>query len=210
MLDIDIHFQRGEFKLDFKQSLNKPVIGLLGASGSGKSTLLGMIAGFIKPSEGRIKLDDAVLFDCEQSINVLAHRRRIATVFQDGRLLPHLNVKDNLLYGWKLTPAPDRRIDFKIVTSLLEIEGLLTKPVHKLSGGEAQRVALGRALLMSPKLLLLDEPLSSLDVRLKQQILPFLKRIKEEVNIPMIYVSHDKGEIDYLADQVYDLADQIT
>lgn len=171
MIEIDIRFHRSDFKLDFKQSLSEPVTGLYGASGSGKSTLLGLIAGFIRPNDGCIKLDDVVLFDRNQSVNLPPHKRKVATVFQDGRLLPHLNVKANLLFGFKLTPEQDRRIDFEVVTSLLEIEGLLTKRVHELSGGETQRVALGRALLMSPKLLLLDEPLSSLDVRLKQQIL---------------------------------------
>ena len=205
MLEIDIRFHRGDFKLDFKQSLSESVTGLFGASGSGKSTLLGLIAGFVNPNDGRIKLDDVVLFDRNQSINLAPHKRKVATVFQDGRLLPHLNVKDNLLFGFKLTPEQERCIDFEAVTSLLEIEGLLAKRVHELSGGETQRVALGRALLMSPKLLLLDEPLSSLDIRLKQQILPFLKRIKDEVSIPMIYVSHDKAEIDYLADKVFEL-----
>jgi molybdate transport system ATP-binding protein len=205
MIEIDIRFNRSNFKLDFKQSLNDPVTGLFGASGSGKSTLLGLIAGFISPNDGFIKLDDVVLFDRNQSVNLPPHKRKVATVFQDGRLLPHLNVKDNLLFGFKLTPEQDRCIDFEVVTSLLEIKSLLAKRVHELSGGETQRVALGRALLMSPKLLLLDEPLSSLDIRLKQQILPFLKRIKDEVSIPMVYVSHDKEEINYLADKVFEL-----
>jgi molybdate transport system ATP-binding protein len=205
MIEIDIRFHRSDFNLDFKQSLSEPVTGLHGASGSGKSTLLGLIAGFISPNDGFIKLDDVVLFDRNQSVNLPPHKRKVATVFQDGRLLPHLNVKDNLLFGFKLTPEQDRRIDFEVVTSLLEIKGLLAKRVHELSGGETQRVALGRALLMSPKLLLLDEPLSSLDIRLKKQILPFLKRIKDEVSIPMIYVSHDKEEINYLADKVFEL-----
>ncbi|CEN55936.1 ATP-binding cassette domain-containing protein [Candidatus Methylopumilus turicensis] len=209
MLEIDIHFQRGDFELNFKEHFGEPVVGLFGASGVGKSTLLSLIAGFLSPSAGLIKLDGVVLFDSNQSINLAPHQRRIATVFQDGRLFPHLNVKDNLLYGFKFTPEADRHIDFSSVVALLDIEGLILKRAHELSGGEAQRVALGRALLMSPKLLLLDEPLSSLDVRLKQQILPFLKRIKDEVNIPMIYVSHDIQEVNFISDRVCQLGDQL-
>jgi molybdate transport system ATP-binding protein len=205
MLEIDIHFQRGDFDLNFNDCFSESVVGLIGASGVGKSTLLGLIAGFLRPAAGLIELDGVVLFDSNQSISLAPHQRRIATVFQDGRLFPHLNVKDNLLYGFNLTPEADRHVDFSSVVALLEIEDLTSKRSYELSGGEAQRVALGRALLMSPKLLLLDEPLSSLDVRLKQQILPFLKRIKDEVNIPMIYVSHDGAEVDFISDRVCQL-----
>jgi len=206
MLDIDLHFHRGEFKLDFKQLLSQSVTGLFGESGAGKSTLLGLIAGFMNPNAGYINMDGTVLFDSEHSVIVTPSQRRVATVFQDGRLFPHLNVQENLKYGYKLTPEPDRRISFQTVVELLEIENLISNRVHELSGGEAQRVALGRALLMSPKLLLLDEPLSSLDDRLKQQVLPFLKRVKDEVEIPMVYVSHDRAEMDFLADEVYELS----
>ncbi|MFZ9642458.1 MAG: ATP-binding cassette domain-containing protein [Candidatus Methylopumilus sp.] len=205
-LEIDVRFQRGDFKLNFKEHFSDPVTGLFGASGVGKSTLLGLLAGFLKPDQGHIKLEGVALFDSSQLINLPPHQRRIATVFQDGRLFPHLSVQDNLLYGFKLCTAANRRIDFANVVELLEIEDLTAKRAHALSGGEAQRVALGRALLMSPQLLLLDEPLSSLDARLKQQILPFLKRIKDEIKIPMVYVSHDSEEMNYLADKVYQLA----
>lgn len=205
MLEIDIRFQRGEFELNFNECFSEPVVGLFGASGVGKSTMLGLIAGFLRPSAGLIKLGGVSLFDSNQSINLAPHQRRLATVFQDGRLFPHLNVKDNLLYGFKLTPEADRHIDFSSVVELLDIKALISKRAHELSGGEAQRVALGRALLMSPKLLLLDEPLSSLDVQLKQQILPFLKRIKDELNIPMIYVSHDIEEVSFISDRICQL-----
>ena len=129
-------------------------------------------------------------------------QRHFGLVFQDGQLFPHLSVRDNLLYGWKQLAPADRHHTLAQITALLEIEALLERRPLQLSGGERQRVALGRALLYSPRLLLLDEPLSSLDERLKQQILPFLKRIKAETGIPMIYVSHSMAEIDYLADRV--------
>jgi ABC-type molybdate transport system ATPase subunit len=191
MIEIDIRFHRSEFKLDFKQSLSEPVTGLHGASGSGKSTLLGLIAGFISPNDGIIKLDDVVLFDRNQSVNLPPHKRKVATVFQDGRLLPHLNVKANLLFGFKLTPEQDRRIDFEVVTSLLEIEGLLAKRVHELSGGETQRVALGRALLMSPKLLLLDEPSLGLAPLIVEQIFQTIKSFVKKMDLTVVLVEQN-------------------
>lgn len=202
MLDIAIQYQRGNFNLNFQKVITSPIVGLFGASGVGKSTLLALIAGLIKPNEGHIFLDGLCLFDSHTHVNLPPHQRHIATVFQDGRLFPHLSVKNNLLYGYKLVPETHRQLHLDEVVELLALKTLLSNQPYQLSGGESQRVALGRALLMSPKFLLLDEPLASLDNHLKQQILPFLKRIKDEIHIPMIYVSHDMAEIQYLTDEI--------
>lgn len=202
MIDIDFHRMQGNFNLHAKCMIDSPVVGLFGPSGAGKSTLLGMIAGLIKPNAGHLILDGEYLFDSKRGIDIPLHQRRIGTVFQDSRLFPHLSICDNLNYGFNLVPQKNRRLGFTQIVELLEIGPLLTQKPHQLSGGEKQRVALGRALLTSPRLLLLDEPLASLDARLKQQILPFLRRVKDEINIPMIYVSHAIDEILYLTSQI--------
>lgn len=202
MLLLDIKYTNAGFGLRIQREISEPIVGLFGPSGSGKSTLLNLISGFLTPDEGNIFLDQHCLFDPENKINVPPHLRQIGLVFQDGRLFPHLNVKDNLAYGgFRLIKSSDI-LEFNDVVDLLEIKSLLSKYPNQLSGGEVQRVALGRALLMAPRLLLLDEPLSSLDAALKQQILPFLKRIKDNIQIPMIYVSHDLAEIEYLTSTV--------
>lgn len=202
-MEFRFYHQRPNFTLDVEAVLPKQgAIGLSGPSGAGKSTLLAMIAGLIKPTEGLLILDGECLFDSKRGINLPVHQRRIGMVFQDSRLFPHLNVRVNLNYGFNLLPPQSRRLGFTQIVELLEIGHLLTQKPHQLSGGEKQRVALGRALLTSPRLLLLDEPLASLDVRLKNQILPFLKRVKDEINIPMIYVSHAMDEILYLTSNI--------
>jgi molybdate transport system ATP-binding protein len=202
MIEIDVELTRGEFTLQAACSLQEPVTGLLGSSGAGKSTLLGIIAGFIRPDRGHIRIDGACLFDSGRGIDVPMHQRRIGMVFQDNRLFPHLNVRDNLRYGLKLLHAGGKRFEYADIVELLEISHLQMQRAHQLSGGEKQRVALGRALLASPRLLLLDEPLASLDVHLKNQILPFLRRVRDEVSIPMLYVSHSINEVLYLTSQV--------
>lgn len=200
MLELDFQRTQGKFDLDIKCHLNAPVVGLFGASGAGKSTLLGMIAGLVKPQTGKLVLDGDYLFDSKRQIDVPMHKRRIGVVFQDSRLFPHLNIRDNLNYGF--LSLKDKRFGFKQIVDLLEIGHLLAQKPHQISGGEKQRVALGRALLTSPRLLLLDEPLASLDMRLKHQILPFLRRIKDEIHIPMVYVSHAIDEILYLTSEI--------
>lgn len=202
MIEIDLKRTQGNFTLVAKCTLDSPVVGLFGPSGAGKSTLLAMLAGLVQPDSGRIVLDGVCLFDSVRRINLPLHRRRIGTVFQDSRLFPHLNIADNLSYGLNLLPKKDRQLELSKIVDLLEIGHLLSQKPHQLSGGEKQRVALGRALLTSPRLLLLDEPLASLDVRLKHQILPFLRRIKDEINMPMLYVSHAIDEILYLTTQI--------
>jgi molybdate transport system ATP-binding protein len=202
VLSVDITFARGAFELVARAQLERGVTGICGASGSGKSTLLSLIAGLLRPQCGTLRFDDDVLADVQSDVFVPAWLRHFGMVFQDGLLFPHLSVRSNLLYGFRHLEESDRRFDLDAVVQLLEIRHLLPRRPAHLSGGERQRVALGRALLYSPRLLLLDEPLSSLDDRLKEQILPFLKRVKEETRIPMLYVSHSRPEVDYLADRV--------
>ncbi len=202
MLHFDLAYQRGSFTLNAKAEIGEGVTALVGPSGAGKSTLLALIAGLLTPQRGTLRFDDELLIDTATQCNVPPWQRHFGLVFQDGQLFPHLSVRDNLLYGWHRRPAAERRFTYAQVLALLEIGPLQSRRPSQLSGGERQRVALGRALLYSPRLLLLDEPLASLDERLKQQILPFLKRVKEETRLPMLYVSHLQAEVNYLADRV--------
>ncbi|GGY62678.1 molybdenum ABC transporter ATP-binding protein [Cellvibrio zantedeschiae] len=200
MLDVDINVKRDDFCLQVCTKLEAPITGILGASGSGKSTFLAVIAGLLKPQQGYIQLNDQRLFDAKTNLWSPPHKRRIGLVFQDGQLLPHLSVHNNLLYGYRNITQSERHFELNEVAKLLEIEHLLDRKATALSGGEKQRVALGRAILYSPSVLLMDEPLSSLDERLKNQILPFFLRIKSECKIPMVYVTHSPRELDFLTD----------
>lgn len=201
-LAFDLRFTRGAFTVQAAATIGRGVTGICGPSGSGKSTLLALIAGLLKPQHGSLHFGHDTLVDTANKRFVPAWQRHFGLVFQDGQLFPHLSVRDNLLYGWRRLEPGTRRYELRQIADLLDIAPLLDRRPLQLSGGERQRVALGRALLYSPRLLLLDEPLSSLDDRLKQQILPFLKRIKLETGIPMIYVSHALAEVDFLADRV--------
>lgn len=207
MLVVDMEKRLGEFSLAAKFQTTGGVTALFGSSGAGKTTVINLIAGLVTPDRGRIVLDDVVLFDSETHSNVPAHRRRIGYVFQDGRLFPHLTIARNLEYGrWMSGIEPDPEETDRIV-KLLEIEPLLRRRPGRLSGGERQRVAIGRALLMKPRLLLLDEPLASLDRARKLEILPYLARLRDEAKVPMIYVSHQAGEIQRIASQVVRIED---
>jgi len=201
-LQVTVELTRGAFRLQVDCRLSEPVTGIIGASGSGKTTLLHMVGGLVRPASGRIAIDNDVLFDSASGIAVPSHRRRLGMVFQDCRLFPHLSVAENLAYGERLLPPAERRFTPKAIIELLELGTLLRQRPGQLSGGQAQRVAVGRALLASPRLLLLDEPLASLDWRLKQQIMPFLRRVRDVTRIPMLYVSHDSKEILDLTDRV--------
>ena len=207
MLELDLYFRREEFSLQVSQRFSAPITGILGASGSGKSTLLSLIAGLLKPQHGKIILNGKPICDTTVRTWVAPHRRHIGLVFQDGQLLPHLSVRNNLLYGYHNIEPELRRFSLSTIVELLEIELLLERKPAQLSGGEKQRVALGRAVLYSPELLLLDEPLSALDERLKQQILPFFLRIYDECKIPMIYVTHALSELEFLASQRFVVRD---
>lgn len=201
-LHLQATLRRGTFRLQVDCRLSDPVTGIVGASGSGKTTLLHVVAGLVRPDTGRITIDDEVLFDSALGIAVPPHRRRLGMVFQDCRLFPHLSVAENLSYGEHLLPSAERRFATKAIVELLELGALLQQRPGQLSGGQAQRVAVGRALLASPRMLLLDEPLAALDWRLKQQIMPFLRRVRDVTRIPMLYVSHDSKEILDLTDRV--------
>ena len=202
MLRVDITKQLGEFTLEASFTSEGRVTGLFGASGAGKTSLISMIAGLLKPDRGTIAIDDEILDDTAARVHVPPHRRRIGYVFQDARLFPHLDVAQNLDYGRRMNRLPDDPAQRQRVTDLLDIGNMLDRRPGKLSGGERQRVALGRALLSKPRLLLLDEPLGSLDEGRKVEILPYLIRLRDEAGIPMVYVSHDAAELRQLATQI--------
>jgi molybdate transport system ATP-binding protein len=202
MLAVDVEKRLGEFSIAARFETAAGVTALFGPSGSGKTTLVNMIAGLVTPDRGRITLADEVLFDAKQRINVPAHRRRIGYVFQEGRLFPHLKVAANLDYGRRMSGLAPDPADTKRIVDLLDLGQLLDRRPGKLSGGERQRVAIGRALLMRPRLLLLDEPLASLDAARKREILPYLERLRDEAAVPMVYVSHQAGELRRMATSV--------
>jgi molybdate transport system ATP-binding protein len=202
MLRVDVTKQLGEFTLEASFESEGRVTGLFGASGSGKTSLVNMIAGLLRPDRGTIAIDGEMLDDTARGIHVPTWHRRIGYVFQDARLFPHLNVRQNLDYGRRMNGLPDDAEHRKRVTDLLDIGHLLDRRPGKLSGGERQRVALGRALLAKPRLLLLDEPLGALDEGRRAEILPYLVRLRDEARIPMVYVSHDAAEMRQIATQI--------
>jgi molybdate transport system ATP-binding protein len=202
MLRLDVAKKLGEFSLEAAFEGEGRVIGLFGASGAGKTSLVNMIAGLLRPDRGTIVVDGETLDDTSSGIHVPTWRRRIGYVFQDARLFPHLNVRQNLDYGRRMNGHAADSEQNKRVTDLLDIGHLLDRRPGKLSGGERQRVALGRALLARPRLLLLDEPLGALDEARRAEILPYLVRLRDEARIPMVYVSHDAAEMRQLATQI--------
>src|SRR5580693_6160067 len=202
MLRVDVSRQLGDFAIDASFASEGKVTGLFGASGAGKTSLISMIAGLLRPDRGTIAIDGETLDDTAAGVHVPPHRRRIGYVFQDVRLFPHLDVRRNLDYERRMNGLADDPAQRARVTDLLDIAGLLDRRPGQLSGGERQRVALGRALLARPRLLLLDEPLGSLDEERKVEILPYLVRLRDEAGIPMVYVSHDADEMRQLATQV--------
>lgn len=202
MLAVAVKKQRGSFALDVRFELPTPgVVALFGRSGSGKTTLVNVIAGLLDADSGQVTLDEARLLDTERQINVPPERRRIGYVFQDTRLFPHLHVTANLLYGARRA-LEKPYVSFDTVASLLDLGPLLTRRIHQLSGGERQRVAIGRALLSQPSLLLLDEPLAALDTARREEVLPYLETLRDQLAIPMVYVSHNFDEVLRLATHV--------
>jgi molybdate transport system ATP-binding protein len=195
----------GEFALDVGFESDARVIALFGPSGSGKSTLLNVVAGLIRPQVGLVRVEGRVLTDTQAGTFVPPHRRRIGYVFQDTRLFPHLSVRRNLAYGRWFTSASERYASSEEIVALLGLGTLLDRRPPTLSGGEKQRVAIGRALLASPRLLLMDEPLASLDAARKAETLPYIERLRDELAIPVVYVSHSRDEVDRLADEVVHL-----
>jgi len=207
MIDVDIEQQFGAFHLDVKFVAEAPIVGLFGRSGAGKTSVINAIAGIATPARGHIRINEIALFDAAKGIDVVPERRRIGYVFQDALLFPHMDVEANLLYGQKLRGRSDRFIDEKRVVELLGLDALLRRKPNMLSGGEKQRVAIGRALLAQPRILLMDEPLAALDMPRRAEILDYIERLRDELRIPIIYVSHSVAEISRLADTVVLLAE---
>ncbi|MBV8937780.1 MAG: molybdenum ABC transporter ATP-binding protein [Alphaproteobacteria bacterium] len=200
MLEVDIEHTLADFTLDVHYRAGRGITALFGRSGAGKTSVINAIAGLLRPRRGRIVIDGSVLLDTERDVCVPPHRRRVGYVFQEGRLFPHLTVRQNLLFGRWFSPARERRAaNLGDVVDLLDLSTLLDRRPGRLSGGEKQRVAIGRALLTSPRLLLLDEPLASLDARRKDEILPYLERLRDEAKVPIVYVSHSVAEVTRLA-----------
>ena len=202
MLSLDLHLRAGRFQRHIRIQEQARVLALVGPSGAGKTTVLNAIAGLIKPQAGRIEVDGRVLYDSSRRINLPTHQRRIGYVFQDARLFPHLDVRRNLGYG-RHRGTDTGAFAFESVVELLGIGHLLDRRTAHLSGGEAQRVAIGRALLSQPAILLFDEPLSALDQARREEVIPWLQRVREEVRLPMLYVSHHPDEVRRLADAVH-------
>src|SRR5215469_13144633 len=207
MLEVDIEHRLGAFDLDIHFQSGRGLTALFGRSGAGKTSVVSAIAGLIHPDRGRIVVDGSILIDTERRIRVPAHRRRVGYVFQEGRLFPHFTVHQNLAFGRWFAPGsvPARR--FGDIVDLLGIGALLDRRPGRLSGGEKQRVAIGRALLAGPQLLLMDEPLASLDARRKDEILPYIERLRDQAGVPIVYVSHAIAEVTRLASTIVLISD---
>jgi len=186
---------------------SRGVVALFGRSGAGKTSIVNMLAGLLRPDRGRIEIEGKVLFDSQAGVDLAVEARRLGYVFQESRLFPHLSVRANLEYGMRRVPAAERRIALDEALEVLGIGHLLDRRPRQLSGGERQRVALGRALLASPRLLLMDEPLASLDAGRKAEILPFIERMRDSFAVPIVYVTHEMDEIVRLADSLVLLDD---
>ena len=202
MLEVDIEHRLGAFELDVHFRSGRGLTALFGRSGAGKTSVVNAIAGLIRPARGCIVVGGSVLIDTERRIRTPAHRRRVGYVFQEDRLFPHLTVRQNLLFGRWFAPGFTPRARLDDVVDLLGIAALLDRRPARLSGGEKQRVAIGRALLASPRLLLMDEPLASLDAARKDEILPYIERLRDLAGVPIVYVSHAVAEVARLASTI--------
>jgi molybdate transport system ATP-binding protein len=203
MLSVRLKKRQGAFELNIAfESTASGLVALFGRSGCGKTTTVNLIAGLLRPDEGSIRLGDQVLYDSDTGINVPVEHRRIGYMFQEPRLFPHLSVLGNLRYGDKRAPRAARHIELDEVVELLGLAPLVGRRAWQLSGGEKRRVALGRALLSQPRLLLLDEPLAALDAARREELMPYLARLRDRLSIPVIYVSHEFDEVLRLATHV--------
>jgi molybdate transport system ATP-binding protein len=201
-LSVSVVKSFGGFRLRADFSLEGDRLGIFGESGSGKSTLVNLLAGTMTPDAGTICIDGDCLYSSETGVDMPPEKRRIAIVFQHPYLFPHMNMKGNLLYGYRRSAPENRRIELGTLAEILKLDGLLERGVNNLSGGEKQRVALGRAILSNPRLLLMDEPLSALDDDLKYQIIPYLKSVSEEFRVPFLFISHSMVEMRLMSDRV--------
>ncbi len=206
-LRVAVKKEYSSFSLDAEFTIEGERIGIFGPSGSGKSTLVSLIAGLHRPDHGFVLLDGETLFDSRAGLDVRPEHRRISVVFQRPHLFPHLSVRGNLLYGYKRCSAHNRNITLDSVTKVLKIDNLLDRGIKNLSGGEKQRVAIGRAVLSNPRLLIMDEPLSAVDDALKFQIIPFLKNTCQVFRIPYLFISHSLLEMRILTDQLLNLVE---
>jgi molybdate transport system ATP-binding protein len=204
-LSIDIVLQQDAFVLEVNESASVEVLGLFGPSGSGKTSLLESIAGLRTPRRGEIRVGERVLFSSEKRINVSARARRIGYVPQDSLLFPNLNVLGNINYGRRGPDAQDHE-QLASLAAILDLQSLLERSVRTLSGGEKQRVAIARALMTQPSILLLDEPLAGIDRGRRELILPYILRIRKDLHVPLIYVTHDEAELNSIADRVLRLS----
>lgn len=209
-MSFELRFVRriGDARLALDMVGGGAVLGITGPSGAGKTSLLNCVAGLLRPDSGRIAVAGEVLFDSDAGIDLPPDRRRAGYLFQDNRLFPHLNVSENLAYGEKLAATEERWISRTEAVALLGIERLLARYPATLSGGEARRIALGRALLAAPRFLLLDEPLAHLDAARGEEIMRMIERVRDELGIPMLYVTHVASEVDRLADDVIRLGQE--
>ncbi len=201
--DVDVERKLGDVRIAIRFASGPGITALFGPSGAGKTSILNMVAGLLKPERGRIVVAGDTLFD--GAINVPPERRRAGYVFQDGRLFPHMRVGANLRYGQRLALPEHRWIAMDETVEFLGIGALLDRWPSTLSGGEAQRVAIGRALLAGPRFLLMDEPLASLDASRREEIMQVIERVRDVLTLPILYVSHDRGEVDRLATQVFEV-----
>jgi len=199
-IDIDVRKRIGNFELDVQFSSEHGITAFFGRSGSGKTSLVNLLAGLSTPDQGRISVAGRELFNSTNGVNLTPQKRRLGYVFQEGRLFPHMTVRQNLRYGLRFVPNAERRQDFNHVVDLLALDRFLDRQPRSLSGGEKQRVAIGRALLTDPRILLMDEPLASLDAGHKGEILPYIEGLRDEFQIPIVYVSHSLDEVIRLAD----------
>ena len=198
MILLDFTLRQGTFTLEIRERLTARVTALFGPSGAGKTTVLDAIAGLRTPDTGSIAIDSRVLFDGARSVNLPPYRRHVGYVAQDVALFPHMTVRQNVLYGRR----DGQKLALETVASMLEIPDLLDRRVPQLSGGERQRVAVARALMSAPQVLLFDEPLAAVDVERRRRIWPYLERVRDELAVPIVYVTHDPVEVDRLADHV--------
>ncbi|MCT2399959.1 molybdenum ABC transporter ATP-binding protein [Novosphingobium mangrovi (ex Huang et al. 2023)] len=200
--DIAVTLHRGNSRMTYEFTTGPGLTALFGPSGAGKTSLLDAVAGLVRPVEGHIAVSGTVLFDRAEGINLKPEKRRCGYAFQDLRLFPHRTVRDNLLYGWKLVRPEERWLSVDLALDFLGIGHLLDRMPSTLSGGEAQRVAIGRALLSAPRFLLMDEPLASVDANRREEILSLIERIRDELELPILYVSHDRAEVERLAHRI--------